>query len=85
MAYTASNGRNTIRPDGRRVHLPKMGTVRMREALRFDGDITEVTISLYGGRWHAAFTVDTGEPEPAKRTGETIGIDMGLAVLATPA
>ena len=84
MAYTASNGRNTVRPDGRRVHLPKVGTVRMRESLRFEGDITEVTISLYGGRWHAAFTVDTGEPEPAKHEGETVGIDMGLTVLATP-
>ena len=84
MSYTASNGRNTVRPDGRRVHLPKVGPVRMREALRFDGDITEVTISLYGGRWHAAFTVDTGEPEPARRAGETVGIDMGLTVLATP-
>ncbi len=84
MSYTASNGRNTVRPDGRRVHLPKVGPVRMREALRFDGDITEVTISLEGGRWHAAFTVDTGEPEPARRAGETVGIDMGLTVLATP-
>ncbi len=83
MSYTASNGRNTVRPDGRRVHLPKVGPVRMREALRFAGDITEVTISLYGGRWQAAFTVDTGEPEPALREGGTVGIDMGLTVLAT--
>ena len=84
MSYTASNGRNTVRPDGRRVHLPKVGAVRMRESLRFDGDITEVTISLCGGRWYAAFTVDTGAPEPVKREGETVGIDMGLTVLATP-
>ena len=84
MSYTASNGRNTIRPDGRRVHPPKVGTVGMRESLRFEGDIMEVTISLSGGRWHAAFTVDTGEPEPAPRAGETVGIDMGLTVLATP-
>ena len=84
MSYTASNGRNTVRPDGRRVHLPKVGAVRMRESLRFDGDITEVTISLCGGRWYAAFTVDTGKPEPVKREGETVGIDMGLTVLATP-
>ena len=84
MSYTASNGRNTIRPDGRCVRLPGVGLVRMREALRFDGDITAVTVSLYSGRWYAAFTVDTGEPEPARRAGETVGIDMGLTVLATP-
>ncbi len=83
MSYTASNGRNTIRPDGRRVRLPGVGLVRMREALRFAGDITAVTVSLYGGRWYAAFTVDTGEPEPALREGGTVGIDMGLTVLAT--
>ena len=46
-------------------------------------DVTSVTVSLQAGRWHAAFTVDTGEPEPAKRAGETVGIDMGLTVLAT--
>ena len=83
MSYTASNGRNTIRLDGRCVRLPGVGLVRMREALRFAGDITAVTVSLYGGRWHAAFTVDTGEPEPALREGGTVGIDMGLTVLAT--
>jgi putative transposase len=83
MSYTASNGRNTIRPDGKRVRLPGVGWVNMREALRFAGDITSVTVSLSGGRWHAAFTVDTGEPEPIKRAGETVGIDMGLTVLTT--
>ena len=83
MSYTASNGRNTVRPVGRRVRLPGVGWVNMREPLRFEGDVTSVTVRLQAGRWHAAFTVDTGEPEPAKRAGETVGIDMGLTVLAT--
>ena len=83
MSYTASNGRNTIRPVGKRVRLPGVGWVNMREALRFAGDVVAVTVSLSSGRWQAAFTVDTGAPEPVKRECETVGIDMGLTVLAT--
>nr|WP_246300886.1 transposase [Actinopolyspora biskrensis] len=35
------------------------------------------------GRWYVTFVVDTDEPEPAPRTGETIGVDLGVKDFAT--
>ena len=83
LAFTPSNGRNSIQVDGCSVRLPRIGWVRMREALRFDGDIMSVTISRKGGRWFASFTVDTCEPAPDPKPGPDIGIDMGVKTLAT--
>ena len=83
IAFTPSNGRNSIKVDGCNVHLPKIGWVRMREELRFEGDIIGVTVSRKGGRWYASFTVDTCEPAPDPKPGPDIGIDMGVKTLAT--
>ena len=77
-----SNGRNSIRVDGRSVLLPGIGRVRMREEVRFDGDILGITISRTADRWFASFTVDTGEPAPNPKSGPDIGIDMGVTTLA---
>ena len=82
MSYTASNGRNTIPTEGKAVKLPCIGWVRMREALRLEGDIVAVAVSLKAGRWYASFTVEEDAPAPAKRPGPTVGIDMGLKTLA---
>ena len=83
IAFTPSNGRNSIRVDGPNVRLPKIGWVRMREELRFEGDIMAVTVSRKAGRWYASFTVDTCQPAPEAMPGPTVGIDMGVKVLAT--
>ena len=83
LAFTPSNGRNSTRVDGPNVRLPRIGWVRMREELRFEGDILSVTVSRTAGRWFASFTVDTCEPAPALRSGPDIGIDMGVKTLAT--
>ena len=65
------------------MRLPKIGWVRMREDLRFEGDIMGVTVSRKGGRWFASFTVDTCLPAPEARPGPDTGIDMGVSTLAT--
>ena len=80
--YTASNGRNMIVPEGRRVRLPAIGVVRMREELRFAGDVCSVTLSERAGRWFASFIVDDGQACPPLRTGDAVGIDMGVKTLA---
>ena len=35
------------------------------------------------GRWYVTFAVDTDDPEPALRTGEAIGVDLGVKDFAT--
>ena len=60
-----------------------MGWVRLREALRFTGDILSATVSLQAGRWFVSFQVETADRKPALRPGPVIGIDMGVKMLAT--
>ena len=83
LAFTLSNGCNSIKVDGCSVCLPRIGWVRMCEELRFEGDIMGVTVSRKGGRWFASFTVDTCKPAPEARPGPTVGIDMRVKTLAT--
>ena len=55
----------------------------MREELRFAGEITTVVVSNDGIRWYVSIGVDTGVVAPPKRTGESVGIDLGVRTLAT--
>lgn len=75
MSFTPSNGRNTVRVAHLWVKLSGIGWMRIREPLRFDGDILSVTVSLEASRWFVAFQVDTGEPTWAKLAREMV---MGL-------
>jgi putative transposase len=34
------------------------------------------------GRWYVTFTIDTDAPEPLKKTGHAVGIDLGVTDLA---
>ncbi|MYE54545.1 MAG: transposase [Chloroflexi bacterium] len=65
------------------VRLPRIGWVKMREELRFAGDITTVVVRNDGIRWYVLIGVDTVVVAPPKRTGESVGIDMGVRILAT--
>ena len=56
-SYQADNGEGTIEVHKKRINLPKIGWVRMREALRYSGEITKVVISKYNNRWFASITV----------------------------
>ena len=67
-----------------RVKVPKIGWVRMREALRFTGPIQCATISRTADRWYISITVDVTETEPPRppNDGPAVGIDVGLKELA---
>ena len=69
--------------DGSRIRIPKLGWVRMREALRFTGKLISCTISRRADKWFASIVVDT-EPvlKPAENQG-AVGIDLGLTTFAT--
>ena len=55
----------------------------MREDLRFEGSIREVTIVQDAGRWFACVTVRTSDlPLPLTQTFR-VGVDVGVKTLAT--
>ena len=69
---------------GRRIRIPHLGWVRMREELRFSGKIVSATVSRIADRWFVAITVDTEDPpkRPAEHKG-AVGVDLGVLALAT--
>ena len=81
-SFCAANEAGTFRVEGKKIRLPKIGWVRMREELRFRGVAKRVTVSRAGERWYAAVTVEMPDPAPASPPGEAVGVDLGVTTLA---
>ena len=66
------------------LNVPKLGLVKMREKLRFEGKITSVTISQRGDKFFASFNMQISKEEyikthpKAKSNDLALGIDLGL-------
>jgi putative transposase len=70
--------------DGKRLRIPKLGWVRMREALRFTGHIVSATVSRVASHWYASIIVDTpGLSLPPAENQGAVGVDLGITSLAT--
>jgi len=68
----------------KRIRIPKLGWVRMREKLRFAGHIMSAAISRVSGHWYASITVDMPELSlPPAETQGAVGVDLGVTALAT--
>jgi len=84
----ADNGPDTYHPDavrtnGKRVDLPIIGWVAMREEVRFAGRILSATISREADAWYASFAIEM-EHEPNVRIDDSVvGVDVGITALAT--
>ena len=70
--------------EGRRIRIPNLGWVRMREKPRFSGKLMSATVSRRGGRWFVSLCIEA-EPilrRPAENQGE-VGVDLGVKAFAT--
>jgi putative transposase len=68
---------------GKRLRIPRLGRVRMREALRFTGQLLSVTVSRVADRWFASFAVRLDvTPSPCENQA-VVGVDLGVLTLAT--
>lgn len=67
-----------LRFNGRRVHLPKIGWMRMRETLRFQGKMQGARVSQDAtGSWSVAVQVEGDFAR--QRTGDgVVGLDFGI-------
>ena len=66
------------------IQIPKLGWVRMKEELRFQGKIMSATISTRGERWFVSLNVELlEEVQPLPKTKQSIGLDLGITHLAT--
>ena len=88
-SYQADNGEGTVEVYKKRIHLPKIGWIRMREELQWTGEITKVVVSKHNNKWLASITVrrldsnNYKHQPPLFNEKEAIGIDVGINTLAT--
>jgi putative transposase len=82
-SFCAANEAGTFRADGKRIKLPVIGWVRMREEVRFSGALKRATISCDAGRWFVAIQIDTDDIRPVVQPEAVVGVDLGVAALAT--
>lgn len=74
---------DTVRLEGKRIRLPKIGWVRMTKPLRFEGKLVgTVAVSEQAGKWYVSLNVET-EHIPTDNQGGVTGIDLGVKTLAT--
>jgi len=75
-----------IKVNGRKLKfekLPKdLKEIKMREFIRFEGIVKQVTISLRAGKWFASFLVETTDIEKQKPSFSSVGVDLGIKTLA---
>jgi putative transposase len=81
-SFCAANETGTFRCDGKRIKLPLIGWVRMREPVRFSGVLKRVTVSREANRWFASVMVDTPDVQPVTQPREAVGVDLGITTLA---
>ncbi len=68
----------------RRLHLSKVGAIRIFQHRPIEGVIKTCTIRRDNTQWHACFVVERPDQMPETRTPENpIGIDVGLKNLIT--
>ena len=88
-SYQADNGLGTVEVYKKRIKLPKIGWVRMREELRYTGEISKVVVSKRNNRWFVSITVRNLESNNYNHQPslfddkQPMGIDVGINTLAT--
>ncbi len=75
----------TIRFEGRKLQLPRIGKIRVKENRKkyHDGKILTVTVRRRADRWFASINVEVEVPDPKSNRGPTIGVDLGVKTMAT--
>jgi putative transposase len=79
-------GNDQVHVSAKRVRLPIIGWIKMREAIRFPGKIKSITVSRQADRWFISFAVDVEDHtlhfKQTENQGEVTGLDAGLHHIA---
>lgn len=74
---------NGFRLDGRRLKIFGAGRIPVRWHRPIEGDIKTLRIVHKAGRWYACFTCEVPDKPQLPKTGQAIGVDVGIASLIT--
>jgi putative transposase len=76
-------GGDQVQVNGKRIRIPKLGWIRMRESLRFSGKLHSATVSRGADHWYVSLSVELSEKPKPCESQEDIGVDLGINRLAT--
>lgn len=79
----AKKGADAAKIKGKKIQLPRIGWIRMKESLRFSGQIISITISRQASRWYAAISIECQTLPHARKNHGSVGMDLGIKALAT--
>ena len=77
------DGPGKFRFDGKKVKLPKIGWIKMREELRFEGRPISTRLSFQGQRWWISIQVELPDVVKPPNPESCVGIDLGLTSAIT--
>jgi len=72
-----------FRLEGNKLHLSKIGSCRVRLSRSVEGTIKTCTIKREADGWYAIFVVEENQSRFFLKTGDTVGIDVGIENFAT--
>ncbi len=72
----------TIKVQGKKVQLPRIGTLTLKETSKPIEKILSATVTREADRWYVSLTVELEIPDPVPVLGEEVGVDMGLTCFA---
>jgi putative transposase len=79
----AGKGGAVLCAGGKRVRIHGIGNVKIRIHRPIEGRIKTASVTLSGdGHWYIAFACDNVPSKPAASTGQSVGIDVGIATFA---
>ncbi|GIH61298.1 RNA-guided endonuclease InsQ/TnpB family protein [Microbispora siamensis] len=65
------------------VRLQGIGHVRVHQHRPVKGRVKTISVKREGARWYVILSCDDVPAEPLRQTGAAVGLDMGVASLAT--
>ena len=69
--------------EGNKLHLSKIGTVKIKLHRKLAGKIKTVTIKREGPHWYVTFSCEVEQQVTSPYTDDAVGIDLGLLHFAT--
>ena len=78
-----SVGADAVKVEGKRIWIPRCGWVKMREALRFKGQIKSAVVSRTAHRWFVSLAVEFDRTPERRENQAVVGVDLGVSCFAT--
>ena len=72
-----------FRLEGNKLYLSKIGSVRLRLSRPVEGRIKTCTIKREADGWYVIFAVEENQSRFIPKTGDSVGLDVGLESFAT--